>query len=204
MPSFPSARYCLRTLGALCISFSVLTGSAAAQVKDHLNIPGPIAFDGQSYDLAWSSRPSARYIKHEYVPKGQDVTHFHDMLLVEFLQGDLKVADVVQTQMQKLNARKGRDPLVRMAVIKNDATGDMLLDFLMSDTDKNGELIVEWNAYRYARMTMANGETGIGLFGISRRAYGDDNAKAFLGALKARRPAQIDRLAKAPLPFAPK
>jgi len=172
-------------------------------VKDHLNIPGPIAFDGQSYDLAWSSRPSANYIKHEYVPKGQVVTHFHDMLLVEFLQGDLTVADVVRTQMQKLNARKGRDPLVRMAVIKNAATGEMLLDFLISD-NTNGELIVEWNAYRYARMTTVSGETGIGLFGVSRRAYGDDSAKAFLGALKARRPAQIDRLAKAPLPFAPK
>lgn len=203
MPSFPSARYCLRAFGALCIALVVLTGSAAAQVKDHLNIPGPIAFDGQSFDLAWSSRPSASYIKHEYVPKGQTVTRFHDMLLVEFLQGDRKVADVVQTQMQKLNARKDRDPLVRMAVIKNDATGEILLDFLMSD-NSNGEIIVEWNAYRYARITNARGETGIGLFGISRRAYGDDNAKAFLGALKTRRPAQIDQLAKAPLPFAPK
>lgn len=203
MPSFPSARYCLRMLGAFCIAFGMLTGSAAAQVKDHLNIPGPIAFDGQSYDLAWSSRPSASYVKHEYVPQGQTVTHFHDMLLVEFLQGDRKVADVVQTQMQKLNARKDRDPLVRMAVIKNDTTGEMLLDFLMSD-NTNGELIVEWNAYRYARITNANGETGIGLFGISRRAYGNDNAKAFLTALKTRRPTQIDQLAKAPLPFARK
>lgn len=203
MPSFPSAGYCLRAFAALCIAFVVLTGSAAAQVKDHLNIPGPIAFDGQSYDLAWSSRPSASYIKHEYVPQGQTVTHFHDMLLVEFLQGDRKVADVVQTQMQKLNARKDRDPLVRMAVIKNDTTGEMLLDFLMSD-NTNGELIVEWNAYRYARITNASGEIGIGLFGISRRAYGNDNAKAFLTALNARRPVQIDQLAKAPLPFAPK
>lgn len=203
MPSFPSARYCLHMLGAFCIAFGMLMGSAAAQVKDHLNIPDPIAFDGQSYDLAWSSRPSASYIKHEYVPQGQTVTHFHEMLLVEFLQGDRTVADVVQTQMQKLNARKDRDPLVRMAVIRNDATGEMLLDFLMSD-NTNGELIVEWNAYRYARITNANGETGIGLFGISRRAYGNDNAKAFLAMLKTRRPAQIDQLAKAPLPFAPK
>ncbi|MGN6309363.1 MAG: hypothetical protein ACTHNN_07370 [Xanthobacteraceae bacterium] len=203
MPSFPPAGYYLRKLGAFCIAFSVLTGSAAAQVKDHLNIPGPIAFDGQSYDLAWSSRPSASYIKHEYVPKGQVVTHFHDMLLVEFLQGDRTVANVVQTQMQKLNARKDRDPLVRMAVIKNDATGEMLLDFLMSD-NTGSELIVEWNAYRYARISNANGEAGIGLFGISRRAYGNDNAKAFLAALKTRRPAQINHLAKAPMPFASK
>jgi hypothetical protein len=191
-------------LGAFCAILVALTAPASAQVKDRLNIPGPIAFDGQSYELAWSSRPSAAYTKQEYLPKGQTVEHFSEMLLVEFLAGDLKVADAVQAQMHKLNARKGTDPIVKMAVVKNDATGEMLLDFLMSDKDKNGDIVVEWNAYRYAQITDASGRTGIGLFGISRRAYGNDNAKAFLGALKTRRPAQVDRLAKAALPFAAK
>jgi hypothetical protein len=200
----PPSEYVVRMLGALCATLIALTAPVSAQVKDHLNIPGPIAFDGQSYELAWSSRPSAAYTKQEYLPKGQTVEHFGEMLLVEFLAGDLKVADAVQAQMHKLNARKGRDPLVRTAVVKNDATGEMLLDFLMSDKDKNGDIVVEWNAYRYARITDASGRTGIGLFGISRRAYGNDNAKAFLGALKTRRPAQVDRLAKAALPFVAK
>ena len=43
------------------------------------------------------------------------------------------------------------------------------------------------------------GQAGVILFGISRRAYGDD-ATAFLAKLKAARPADIDALADAPLP----
>jgi hypothetical protein len=203
MSLLPSG-YAIRLLSAFCIAFIALTASASAQVKDHLNIPGPISFGGQSYELAWSSHPSANYIKQEYLPKAQTVGRYSEMLLVEFLKGNLKVADAVGAQMQKLNARKGTDPIVKMAVVKNDATGEMLLDFLMSDKDKNGDIVVEWNAYRYARVTNAKGEAGIGLFGVSRRAYGNDNAKAFLGALKALRPAQIKHLAKAASPFAAK
>jgi len=200
--SLPPSGYAIRVLSALCIAFGVLIGPASAQVKDDLNVPGPISFDGQSYALAWSSHPSANYIKQEYLPKAQTVERYSEMLLVEFLKGDLKVADAVGAQMQKLNARKGTDPIVKMAVGKNDATGEMLLDFLMSDKDNNGDIVVEWNAYRYARVTNAKGEAGIGLFGVSRRAYGNDSAKTFLGALKTLRPAQIKLLAKATSPFA--
>jgi hypothetical protein len=121
MSLLPSG-YAIRLLSAFCIAFIALTASASAQVKDHLNIPGPISFDGQSYELAWSSHPSTNYIKQEYLPKAQTVGRYSEMLLVEFLKGNLKVADAVGAQMQKLNARKGTDPIVKMAVVKNDAT----------------------------------------------------------------------------------
>jgi hypothetical protein len=60
-------------------------------------------------------------------------------------------------------------------------------------------LIVEWNAYRYTTLKDKDGHSGVALFGLSRRAYGDASTE-FLRALKAARPAEIDTLAKYPLP----
>lgn len=98
--------------------------------------------------------------------------------------------------MKSLNQRKASDPLVNMSVIKNDKTGEVLLDFIVSAKSERGETIVEWNAYRYA----SRGRAGLLLFAVSHRAYGSQDARTFLAELKRVRPAQIDRLAKAPLP----
>ena len=107
MSLLPS-QYANRLLSAFCIAFIALTASASAQVKDHLNIPGPISFGGQSYELAWSSHPSANYIKQEYLPKVQTVERYSEMLLVEFLKGDLKVADAVGAQPLLVLTGKGQ------------------------------------------------------------------------------------------------
>ena len=54
-------------------------------------------------------------------------------------------------------------------------------------------------AYRYAMLKGTNGNSGVLLLGLSRRAYGDATTQ-FLRALKSARPPTIDALAKYPLP----
>ena len=50
--------------------------------------------------------------------------------------------------VQSLDARKGTDPVVNHQLLRNDSTGEILLDFLISDTSAS-PIVVEWNAYRY-------------------------------------------------------
>jgi hypothetical protein len=64
-----------------------------------------------------------------------------------------------------------------------------------SADDSKEAAIVEWNAYRYAVLKGANGNSGVLLLGVSRRAYGDAMTD-FLRGLKSARPAEIDALAK--------
>lgn len=168
---------------------------AAAQVVDYLGVPGPIELGGKSYELAWSSKPSETYTKQEYVPAGQKVETYSQMVLVERVTGDVKVIDVVRSQMDMLEKRKGTDPLVHYEILQKNATKEVVLDFLVSAKDTKGEYVIEWNLYRYAPM-----KSGVLLFAVSHRAYGNDNAKAFLGGLKALRTAQTGALLKADLP----
>lgn len=172
--------------------------AVAAEVVDHLGVPGPIRFDGKPFALAWSAKPSAGHTKQEYVPAGQKVETYEQMLLVERMAGKLKAIDAARAQMQMLEKRKASDPLVNMSLIQNPKNSEVLLDFIVSAKDRDGKVIVEWNAYRYA--TIEGAEPGIMLFGVSHRAYGNENAKAFLGQLKTLRSAQIGALAGADMP----
>jgi len=171
-----------------------------AQTTDHMGLPGPITLAGDSFALAWSSRPAGNYIKQEYLPAGETPDNYSRMVLVETVTGGVAVMDAVRAQTETLTQRKQTDPLVNMEVMQNEATGEALLDFIVSSRNGAGEYVVEWNAYRYAPLAEGKGGPGVMLFGISHRASGNDAAKAFLQELPVLRPARIEALAATPLP----
>ena len=190
----------LNILAALVLCAGFHSTALAQTPTDYLGVPGPIDFDGARYDLAWTSRPSPNYVKQEYVPAGQGPESYESMVLVEFIEADLTPMALAKAQTDMLDQRKGSDPLVNSSVVRNDATGEVILDFLMSTKDAAGEYIVEWNGYRYANVTTRDGRRGGMLFAISRRAYGNDAAQAFLTQLRTMKEEQILILARAALP----
>jgi hypothetical protein len=170
----------------------------SAEVADYLSIPGPIQFGGTSYVFAWSSHPSADYYKQEYFPAGQTSDHFDRMVLVEAIAKGIDVDGALRARVAALNQRKATDPLVNFAIVANRQNGETIIDFVIGD-ETGKESIVEWNAYRYAPLKVSGGGKGVLLFGISRRAYGDASTE-FLRQLKSARTADIDALARYPLP----
>lgn len=189
-----------RHLGTALVALVFTATSALAQATDVLGIPGPIDFEGDAYRLAWSAQPAETYIKQEYLPDGQRAERYDQMILVETVTSGITVMDAVRAQVAMLNQRKATDPLVNMDVIQNEAAGEALLDFIVSSKDTDGQYIVEWNAYRYARYSDAGGKPGVMLFGISRRAYGNAAAKDLLTQMKALRPGRVKALTQVRLP----
>lgn len=188
-------------LGVLmATSSSVPALAQAIPPVDYLGIPGPIEFAGIQYRLAWSAKPAANYIKHEYLPLGQLPASYEDMVIVELLTSGLSVADASKAQIQRLEQRKGQDPLVNYKVMQSPDDSQMVLDFLLSD-ESTGSLTLEWNAYRYVPVEMPDGGKAVVLFAISRRHYGDD-ASAFLKVLKTRRTTDVGTLMKLVVPGA--
>lgn len=172
----------------------------ADDAVDRLSVPGPISFNAVSYRLSWSSHPSPNYYKQEYLPPGQTSEHFERMLLVEAIAQGANVDAVVSALVDQLHRRKSTDPIVNFATFKSPTSGEVILDFVLSDYNYNrAGSMVEWNAYRYAALKDPGGHSGVLLFGLSRRAYGDD-ATEFLRQLKTVRRAETDALAKYPLP----
>jgi hypothetical protein len=198
-PRRPSLR--LAALLVLLVQLALMALPAHADdVVDRLSVPGPITFDGTSYRLAWSSHPSPDYFKQEYLPEGQNVGHYQRMLLLEAIVQGTSVDSAVSAKIAMLKKRKDSDPLVNFAVFKNPKSGEVILDFVLGSDQPGSETIVEWNAHRYAELKGKNGKTGVLLFGLSCRAYGDASSD-FLRGLKSQRPADIDALSKYPLPL---
>jgi len=186
----------LRHVAIITLFSCVAIASAKAQPVDSLGIPGPILFQGQEYALAWSSNPMPNYIKQEYVPLDQSVEAYTDMIMIEVLAGDLTAGQVATIQMQEIEARKASDPVANHQMIRNEANGEFLLDFVISDLSAD-PIIVEWNAYRYSNLN--NGQ-GVVLLAISRRGYGEESAREFLGQLGTMRSDAINALTNLELP----
>src|SRR5262245_59383922 len=166
---------------------------------DRLSLPDAIEVNGESYRLSWSSHPKPYYYKQEYLPPGQTSERFKRMVLIEATVRGLDINDAVVAKVSMLNKRRSTDPTVNFATFKNPKNDEIILDFILSAQDPKGEDVVEWNAYRYATLKGKGGASGVLLFGISRRGYGDD-ATNFLRRLKSARPAEINALAAQPLP----
>ena len=181
--------------GGLLLTAGIVRSDGAV---DRLSLPDSISFNGEHYGLSWSSHPTPDYYKQEYLPAGQTSERFQRMVLIEATVRGVDVNGAVAAQVNMLNKRKPTDPTVNFAVLKNP-NGEVILDFILSAQNSKGEDTVEWNAYRYAALRGKGGESGVLLFGISRRAYGDDTTN-FLRGLKSTRPVEINALATFPLP----
>ncbi|WP_343315446.1 hypothetical protein AAIB41_11575 [Brucella sp. BE17] len=183
---------------ALLVLFSV-PNALAQETRDYLGVPGPIKVGGTDYFLSWSSNPQEGYFKQEYLPEGAVAKSYDSMVMVEFLATDAPLTDVVSAQMSTIQQRKATDPVANMAVFNNADTGEILLDFLLSAKDKNGEYILEWNGYRYVESKF-KGQRGSMLLAISERAYGDKNSETFLKKLREFKAQRTLDLTRADLP----
>lgn len=191
-PVIPASR-----MMALIVASALLVAPALAQqADDMLGVPGPISFQEQDYVLSWTSRPTPDYIKQEYVPQGQAVEAYSEMILIETVVGAITPIQAAALQVQSLDARKGTDPVVNHQIMQNEASGEVLLDFVVSDLSVD-PVVVEWNAYRYAALP---GSEGVMLYAVSRRGYGQDGATQFMSGLGALRSEAISALTAQPLP----
>ena len=169
---------------AAVVACSSSFAAQSAPASDKLGVPGPIVFEGIEYRLAWSSQPSAGYIKQEYLPAGERPNSYSRMIILERV-GGTDVEGAVAAQLKTLAKRKESDPLLRMDLQKPSENGQVLLDFMLSDSSTN-TLIVEWNAYRYFPVSMNDGTRGVALFAISRRGYGKAARDFFTDLTKTR------------------
>lgn len=180
-------------LPAVLLAMAALATPAWAQ-EDVLGIPGPLTFQGTSFALAWSGETDVEAV-HEYIPAGQSLESYADMFIIRTATNGTTPLALAQAMTAGLDERKsGGDPVVNYDLIENQATGEVLLDFLISDSS-TGTVVVEWNAYRYAPL-----DNGVVTYAVSRRGYGDEGAKTFLTELKNWRQDAITALATMDVP----
>ncbi|MFI5158866.1 MAG: hypothetical protein ACHQF4_08365, partial [Sphingobacteriales bacterium] len=165
-------------------------------VVNYYGIPESLSFNNIDYKLAWSSHPNDTYYKQEYVPAGDAVEHFHDMVMIDFIQTDLPLKKAVSAQINTIEDRKKTDKVCNYQLLKQN--DEYILDFLMSEGTTTVNTI-EWSVYHYSAYTDKAGHKGILMFGVSHCAY-DDDVMPFLRSLGNYRNAKLKALTVFPIP----
>lgn len=168
------------------------------QVKDYLHVPGPVKFDNVNYELAWSSHPADNYYKQEYLVKGDSLSHFDKMVLIDVLDDTVKPKDLVYLKIRSLESRKKTDAVVQYNLIQSPDSSEYILDFTVSEGSPKINL-VEWNIYRYTSFTNKSGKKGVLLFGVSSRSYGN-KVTDFFGSLRDLRESLTNKLISYQIP----
>ncbi len=187
-------------LSIVCTASLFTVAQTKKTPVDYLSIPGPVIFEGKSYFLSWSTHPAAAYYKQEYLIETENADRFKTMLLIEVLSDGSDIKDIVAAKIAELKKLKENNPIVNYDLIKNPATGEYLVDFLMTANDANGAVsIIEHNVYRYKSLKDRKGKLGVTLFGVSKRAYGS-SVDVFLTSLKTSRKLIINAVAQFKMP----
>lgn len=170
-------------------------------VQDFLSVPGPVQFNNSSYLLSWTAHPSPDFYKQEYITMGANADSYKSMLMLDAVTGNKDIKDVLAAKVEELKKMKATNPIVQYEVIKNPATGEYMLDFILSANRPDGSIsVIERNVYRYSSTTSKDGLKIILLFGISSRAYGKE-ATLFLSALKTNRKDLVNKVTNYKLPI---
>lgn len=174
--------------------------NAQSKAVNYLGIQSPISFGKKTYNLAWSSHPTAAYYKHEYLQGGENLTQFKSMILLEALSGPANLADIVAAKVNELKGMQKTNPMVQYETFTDTKTGEYMLDFLLTANAPDGKpTIAERNVYRYKKVTNKDGKTGVLLFGVSNRSY-DKEIASFLTNLKTTRKTLVNEVAQFSMP----
>jgi hypothetical protein len=192
-------------LSCLLLAAILFTVMSNAQTNtkpvDRLGVAGPISFDNNVYNFAWSSHPSANYFKQEYARKGEDLNKFKSMFMIEVATGTIVLKEVVDAKIAELKSMQSTNPHISYETSYNPEKDEHLLDFVITQNSTDGKSVViaERNVYRYKALPSKAGKPGIMLFAISTRSYGEET-KTFLAGLKTGRNVLVDKLRNYTLP----
>ncbi|MDO5638572.1 MAG: hypothetical protein Q4G28_01735 [Neisseria sp.] len=157
--------------------FLLLPALAWAQVQNWLGLPQSLLFDGQTYQLKWSANPMPGYYKQEFLPAADTLSRFRQMLTVDWLQTPLRPEEVRTLKVRELQQLVQRGGYAQWRESSNDS--EAALEFVMLAEDNDGEVMLEYNVYRY-RAERQNGKDGVLLLAVSRRAYGEAESARFV------------------------
>jgi hypothetical protein len=187
-------KFALILLSFLSFSFTTLNDQI-----ERLGIKGPLEFNKKIYKLAWTDKPNEKYYIQEYLPEGEKIESFNQMLTIHLFDTDLNAEEAVQLKVKELTQRKKTDPVCNYVVNESPDGKEFMVDFLLGESKGEKMAIVEFNVYRYKQIDLGNSKKGILVYAYSKRSYGDQ-INTFFQTLKNDRMEYLNHMISTDLP----
>ena len=185
----------LIALSTLLFSFTTISDNPV----DRLGVKGPLEFNKINFKLAWTDKPNDIYYIQEYLPDGEKLESFSQMLTIHLFDTDIKTKDAVGQKVKELTERKKTDAVCNYQVTESPDGKEFIVDFLLGESKDDKMTIVEFNVYRYKQIEISKKKKAIIVYAYSKRSYGD-NITNFFKTLKADRTNYLNQMISADIP----
>lgn len=168
-------------------------------VVDWIGVRGPVYFNSTAFTLAWSDKPRENYRIQEFLPAGDSVETFHQMMTIHVFITNLTPKEAAQQEAKELDDRKKTDPVCQYSIAASPDGSEAMVDFLLGVSRNDSMKTVEFNVYRYKQITVSENKKAVVVYAYSRRSYGDD-ITAFLHTLRETRREMLNQMIAAEIP----
>ncbi len=144
-------------------------------VIERIGVKGPLEFNKTIFELAWSDKPDDTYYAQEYLPAGENLETFNQMLAIHLFVKNITAKSAALNKATELAIKMGKNGLVYLKGNADEKT--FVLDFTVTE-----KKLVEYNLYRYQDIDV-DGKKGLLVYMYCKRGYGKD-IKPFLKVLK--------------------
>ena len=182
----------------LILSAAFSLSTLLSDITDRLGIKGPLTFSNTKLELAWSDKPSENYYVQEYIPSGEQVGKFNQMLTVHVFTNTTTPEAAVQQKVKWLLERKKTDAICNYQITESPDGKEFILDFLVGESKEGKMTIVEFNVYRYKNIKI-EGQNALLVSAYSKRGYGN-SITPFLATLRADRNLYLNEMISFSLP----
>ncbi|HAP96508.1 MAG TPA: hypothetical protein DCP54_12330 [Chryseobacterium sp.] len=148
--------------------------SAPVEVIDRLNIPGPLTFRESEYFLTWSKQNSPTWAQQQYILRDDDFKNYKELINISYFDKEI---DMEMAAKQKVDyveklKEKNQDKYAFVGVTESPDGKEMIVDYLITVSPKEGESYAEYNIDRFKNFD-SNGKKSFLIFSYSKRIAGD-------------------------------
>jgi hypothetical protein len=190
---------CLISVVGVAFAEKPVSSNLPDDQTERIGVQGPLEFNQTVFKLAWTAKPNDTYYAQEYLPSGERLEAFNQMLAIHLFIRDIIPDDAVQQKAAELTKRKKVDPICNYEVFKSPDGKSLIMDFLVGKIKDDRYTFVEFNVYRYQQVDLGNKKKALLIYTYCKRSYGAD-IKPFLNVLKDSRIDYINQMIATEIP----
>lgn len=166
---------------------------------DRIGVKGPLYFNSTDFKLHWSDKPRENYYIQEYLPEGENLNSYNQMMTIHLFLTNTEVKDAVMQKARELDNRKKSDPLCNYEISQSPDGKEYIIDFLLGESKNENISIAEFNVYHYKQIELSNNTKALAVYAYTKRGYGEA-VTDFLVSLKGERSALINEMSETSIP----
>jgi len=184
----------------LLIALLLGGGKLGGGVVDRLGVPGPLMFNKVQYKLAYSAKQRENYYLQQYLPEGDTLSHFRQMLGLHVFTVSGTAEEAMKQKGRELKERQKTDVVCHYQVTQSPHGKEFVLDFITSESeDGDKPKWVEFSIYHYAPAVLFDKRKEVVIYTYSKRVYGEE-VLPFMRSFADERPKYLDEMVRIGLP----